>query len=74
MTVLSSIITHASKLDDLKDGVIVRLKSNDGTRRCAVAESDPTGRVWLVSGVSGVWSSADLLDLGMVIVLYLPED
>lgn len=74
MTLVSSIITDASKLDNLKDGVIVRLKLDDGTCRCAVAESAPTGRVWRVSGASDAWTSDDLLDLGWVIVLFVPED
>jgi hypothetical protein len=73
MTVVSSIICDAFKLDNLRDGVIVRLKTASGTGRCAVAETPPTGRVWRVSGVSGAWSSEDLLDLGTVIVLHLPE-
>ena len=74
MAVVSSIICDASRLDTLTDGAIVRLKTDDGTRRCAVAESAVAGRVWLVSGASGAWTSEDLLDLGTVIVLYLPEN
>lgn len=74
MTVVSSIIWDASKLDNLKDGVIVRLKTDDGTGSCAMAESSPMGRLWLVSGSTGAWTSEDLLNLGTVIVLYLPEN
>lgn len=74
MAVISSIICDASRLDALTDGAVVRLKTDDGTRRCAIAESTVTGRVWLVSGLAGAWTSEDLLDLGMIIVLYLPEN
>ena len=73
MAVVSSILCDASKLDNLTDGVIVRLKTSDGLSRCAVAESAPTGRVWRVSGASDTWSSDDLLDIGTVVILYLPE-
>lgn len=73
MVVVSSILYDASKLDSLTDGVIVRLKTADGLSRCAVAESAPTGRVWRVSGASDTWSSDDLLDIGTVVILHLPE-
>jgi hypothetical protein len=73
MTVVSNILFDISKLDNLNDGVIVRLKTADGTNRCAVAESTATGRVWRVSGIFEALSSDDLLELGTVVVLYLPE-
>jgi hypothetical protein len=74
MTIVSSIISEAARLDNLKDGVIVRLKAEDDTSRSAVAESSAKGRVWRVSGASDIWSSDDLLDVGTVIVVYLPEN
>lgn len=73
MTVVSSIIYDPAKLDNLTDGAIVRIKLAGGPSRCAIAETPLTGRVWRVSGAPDAWSSGDLLDLGTVIVLYLPE-